>query len=185
MANEKMTAKKPNVVRTMALIAIFTAVMCVLSPLSIPLEPVSITLATLALYVIGALLPFPISIFPILIYLCLGFVGLPIFSKFQGGPQVILGPTGGFLIGYLPCVAIESLLISFFPNKKWMYPLAMLLGTIVLYSIGLLWIVFYGGYAWKNAWSLCVLPFLPGDFAKIIVSTIVGVRLRPLVAKKK
>ena len=181
--NEQKAAKgkgkaSSKVVSAISLIAISTALMCALSPLSIPLQPVAITLATLALYAIGALLPFKLAAFPILLYLILGFLGLPVFSNFQGGAQVILGPTGGFLMGYLPCILVESLLISLFPSKKWMYPLSMVLGTILLYTFGTLWIVFYGGYEITKALTVCVLPFLLFDALKIVIASVVGIRLR-------
>lgn len=187
--NEQKGAKgkgktSSKVVSAISLIAMSTALMCALAPLSIPIQPVAITLATLALYVIGALLPFRLAAFPILLYLLLGFVGLPIFSNFQGGAQVILGPTGGFLMGYLPCILLESLLISLFPSKKWMYPLSMVLGTILLYAFGTLWIVFYGGYEIGKALTVCVLPFLLFDALKIVVASVVGIRLRKRVSSR-
>lgn len=180
----KRKASSSKVVSAISFIAISTALMCVLAPLSIPIQPVAITLGTLALYVIGALLPFKFAAFPILLYLFLGFVGLPVFSNFQGGAQVILGPTGGFLMGYLPCMLLESLLISLFPSKKWMYPLSMVLGTILLYAFGTLWIVFYGGYEIGKALTVCVLPFLLFDALKIAVASLVGMRLRKRVVSR-
>lgn len=181
---KKEKGRKNVLVYEMCLVAIGTALMAALSPISIPLEPVSITLATLVVYLLGAILPLKLAAFPIFLYLLLGFVGLPVFSKFQGGAQVILGPTGGFLMGYLPCILLESLLITLFPNKKWMYPVAMLLGTVVLYSFGVLWFVLYGGNSFIKGLSFCVLPFLPLDSFKIFIATLCGIRLRPMVTKK-
>lgn len=180
----KTKAKAPSLLRKMALLAIFTAVMAVLSPLSIPLEPVAITLATFALYLIGALLPLRYSYIPVLLYLLLGFMGLPVFSKFQAGPAVLLGPSGGFLIGYLPCVLLESLFILVFKKKRWSYPLAMGLGTLLLYAVGVLWITLYAGYDVSKAFLLCVLPFIPGDLTKIVLASLLAWRLDPLVAKR-
>ncbi len=184
IALRKKKAEAPSLLRKMALLAIFTAIMAVLSPLSIPLEPVSITLATFALYLIGALLPLRYSYIPILLYLSLGFMGLPVFSKFQAGPTVILGPSGGFLIGYLPCVFLESLIIAAFKKKRFAYPLAMSIGTILLYAVGVLWITLYAGYDVSKAFLLCVLPFLPGDLTKVVLASLLSWRLEPLVAKR-
>lgn len=181
---KKTKSKKSSLVYQMCLVAIGTALMAALSPISIPLEPVSITLATLVVYLLGAVLPLKLASFPILIYLILGFVGLPVFSKFQGGAQVILGPTGGFLMGYLPCILLESLLITLFPSKKWMYPVAMLAGTVVLYAFGVLWFVLYGGNSFIKGLTFCVLPFLPLDSFRIFIASLCGIRLRPLVDKK-
>ena len=173
-------------VQKICIISIFTALMCVLSPISIPIEPVAITLATLALYIIGAIFPAKISCPIILVYLLLGLIGMPIFSKFQGGPQVLFGPTGGYLIGYIPCVLIESLLIGKFKNKIWMYPIAMVLGTIVLYAFGTGWFLIYGNgkYDLAKALMLCVVPFLLGDSIKIAAATLMGFRLRKFISRQ-
>lgn len=194
MENKEKTAKKEKpqkrfgdtTVQKMCIIAMFVALMCVLAPISIPIEPVAITLATLALYLIGAVFSWKISLPIVALYLLLGLAGMPIFSKFQGGPQVLLGPTGGFLIGYLPCVLIESLLVSRFKGKIWVYPLAMIAGTIVLYGFGTGWFLIYGkgNYDFAKALMLCVVPFLPGDAIKIVIATLAGFRLRKFVDRQ-
>lgn len=184
MENETKKSKKEvlrnPVVKSICLVGVFTALMCVLSPLSIPLDPVSITLATLVIYIIGATFDYKIAVLPVVLYLLLGMAGLPVFSKFQGGIQVLFGPTGGYLFGYIPCVFLISLLISKFPNKKWLYPIAMIIGTIVLYAFGTLWFVLYLKYDIYKALLVCVVPFLPGDTFKIAVACLIGIRLSPL-----
>ena len=187
----KDSARKPNKekwvttnkVHTMCIIAVFTALMCVLSPISIPLEPIAITLATLMVYLIGAVFSWKIAAPIVLLYLLLGMAGMPIFSKFQGGFQVLAGPTGGFLIGYLPCVLIVSLLVGKWKRKIWVYPLAMVAGTLALYAFGTGWFLIYsqGSYDFAKAMLLCVVPFLPGDALKIALATFAGYRLRKFV----
>ncbi len=184
MENETKKSKKEvlrnPIVKSICLVGVFTALMCVLSPLSIPLDPVSITLATLVIYIIGATFDYKIAVLPVVLYLLLGMAGLPVFSKFQGGIQVLFGPTGGYLFGYIPCVFLISLLISKFPNKKWLYPIAMIIGTVVLYAFGTLWFVLYLKYDIYKALLVCVVPFLPGDTFKIAVACLIGIRLSPL-----
>ena len=184
MENETKKIKKEvlrnPIVKSICLVGVFTALMCVLSPLSIPLDPVSITLATLVIYIIGATFDYKIAVLPVVLYLLLGMAGLPVFSKFQGGIQVLFGPTGGYLFGYIPCVFLISLLISKFPNKKWLYPIAMIIGTVVLYAFGTLWFVLYLKYDIYKALLVCVVPFLPGDTFKIAVACLIGIRLSPL-----
>ena len=178
-------AKKENwqssLVRSICQIGMFTALMCVLSPLSIPIGPVPITLATLVLYIIGAVFDWKIACLIVASYLLLGTVGLPVFSSFQGGFQVILGPTGGFLIGYLPCVFLESFFLKKRANQKWFYPLLMIIGTIVLYSIGTIWLVIYSNYEVSKALMVAVVPFLLGDTLKIALASIASIRIRPLL----
>lgn len=167
-------------IRFICMSGVFTALMCVLSPISIPVEPVSITLATLALYIIGSSTDWKVSLTVVALYLLLGLAGLPVFSKFQGGFQVIFGPSGGFLIGYLPCALVVSLLTNKWPNKKWIYPLSMVLGTILLYLIGSLWFMFYIGADINKTLASCVLPFIPGDIIKIVLSSFLSIRMRSI-----
>ncbi len=172
-----------NKIHVMCIIAIFTALMCVLSPISIPIEPVAITLATFVVYLLGAVFSWKISAPIVLLYLLLGMAGMPIFSKFQGGFQVLAGPTGGFLVGYIPCVLLEALIIGKWKRKIWVYPVAMIVGTVVLYAFGTGWFLIYGkgNYDFAKAMMLCVVPFLPGDALKIALATLAGFRLRKFI----
>ncbi len=180
---ESVIPSKPRFfsVRRICTMGISLALMCVLSPLSIPLEPVPITLATLVLYLLGSILDPLSATLTIFLYLLLGAAGLPVFSKYQAGFSTILGPTGGFLLGYLPCVFLESLLLYKRANHKWIYPIAMLLGTIVLYAFGTTWLILSANYEIGKAMAIAVLPFLPGDAIKITLASLLGVRLRPLL----
>ena len=85
MENETKKSKKEvlrnPIVKSICLVGVFTALMCVLSPLSIPLDPVSITLATLVIYIIGATFDYKIAVLPVVLYLLLGMAGLPVFSN--------------------------------------------------------------------------------------------------------
>lgn len=191
LKNDKFKAraeKKENwqnsIIRNICITGVFAGLMCVLSPISIPVGAIPITLATLVLYLIGAIFNWKIASIIVLVYLLLGTMGLPVFSSFQGGFQVILGPTGGYLVGYLPCVLIESLLLSLWPNKKWLFPISMVLGTIVLYAIGTIWFMFYSNTDFIKAIMGCVIPFLAGDAIKIAIATILGIRLRPILEKR-
>lgn len=181
--HKKKDSLSANKIHLMCIIAIFTALMCVLSPISIPIEPVAITLATFVVYLLGAVFSWKISLPIVLLYLLLGMAGMPIFSKFQGGLQVLAGPTGGFLIGYIPCALIEALIVGRGKKKIWVYPVAMIVGTIVLYAFGTGWFLIYGkgNYGFGKAMMLCVVPFLPGDALKIALATLAGFRLRKFI----
>lgn len=172
-------------VRRICSLGICLALMCVLSPLSIPIEPVPITLATLVLYLLASILGPISSTLTVFLYLSLGAMGLPVFSKYQAGFATLLGPTGGYLFGYLPCALLESLLLCKFSRHKWVYPLAMIAGTIVLYAFGTLWFVFSAHYELGKALAIAVLPFLPGDALKITLASLLGIRLRPLLQKQE
>ncbi len=171
--------------RDIAFIAIGTALMCVLAPLSIPIGIVPISLATFALYLIGTLLgPFKATI-SVLLYIIIGVIGAPVFSKFQAGPSVIMGPTGGFIIGYVPAVFVQALLTTKFKDRKSAYVFGILLGTVIVYATGMAWflVVTAGKYTFAQAMAACVYPFLIGDTVKLIISVMVGYKLRPIIER--
>ena len=165
--------------KSMALIGIFAAFMCLISPFSIPIGPVGITLATFAVYLSGASLGWKRGGAAVAIYLLLGFIGLPVFSGFMGGVQRLLGPTGGYLVGYIPCAVITGLFAEK-TDKKWSAALGMLIGTAALYALGTAWFCIMSSTSLLPALSACVIPFLPGDAVKIICASILGARLKKL-----
>ena len=95
--NQKIRTKQ------MVLIALMTAVTCVLGPLSIPLpfSPVPISLTNFAIFLAIFVLGMKSGTISFIIYLLLGAIGVPVFSSFRGGLQVLAGPTGGYLIGFI------------------------------------------------------------------------------------
>ena len=94
-----MTVKPLAGPRQLALCAVMAAVMCVLAPISIPIGPISLTGGTLAIYLAAYLLGGAWGTAATLVYLLLGFVGLPVFSNYMGGAERLAGPTGGYQIG--------------------------------------------------------------------------------------
>jgi biotin transport system substrate-specific component len=169
-----------NTTKNICIIAVFLALMLVLSPISIPMVPVPITLATLMVYLISAMLPLKVAPLVIVLYVLLGLAGLPVFSNFSGGPAVLMGPTGGFIFGYILASVLESFLITRFKEKKWMYPVSMVLATIVIYAFGSAWFMvqMQGKYSFGATMMVCVVPFLIGDTIKIVLASIVSLRLR-------
>lgn len=169
-----------NTTRNIAFIALFSAILCVLAPISIPMVPVPITLATLAVYIIGALLDYKRAPICVIIYILIGMMGLPVFSNYTGGIAKLIGPTGGFIFGYVIGVFIQALLTTWKKETVWMYPVAMVIATIFIYGFGLIWFLISMGsdYTFQKALMACVVPFLPGDAIKITVATLVSFKLR-------
>ena len=90
----------------LAMTAVMAAVIAAISPFAIPVGPISITLCTLALYFSPYVLGWKRAALATLVYILLGMVGVPVFSKFQAGLGVLIGPTGGYILGYIPMVAV-------------------------------------------------------------------------------
>lgn len=162
--------------------ALLSALICVLAPLSFQIGPIPISLATLAIYFVASAAELKISIPAVLVYIFLGAVGVPVFAGFQGGFQKLIGVTGGYIIGYLPCVLIIGLLLKL-SGKKFMLPLAMVAGTVVLYLFGTVWFLVLTGKALKYALAVCVVPFLAGDCIKIAAVTALTVIVKPRLDK--
>ena len=90
-------------VKEMAFTAIMAAVICVLSPIAVPLAgEVPISLATLAVMLAGALLGRKLGSLSVLIYILLGMAGVPVFANYAAGAGIVFGMTGGYIVGYIP-----------------------------------------------------------------------------------
>ena len=128
------TKKKSFTTFQMALIAVMAAITCILGPLSIPIpiSPVPISLTNLAIYLTVCLLGWKFGTISYLIYLLIGIAGLPVFSGFSSGFAKLLGPTGGYLIGFIPMTIICGFAFEKFSNHG-MQIVGLAIGTIVAY----------------------------------------------------
>lgn len=169
--------------KNLAIAAITAAVLCIFSPISLPFGPVPVSLATFAVCLISAFTPYKQSVAAVIIYILLGAAGLPVFSGFVGGFQQIAGITGGFIIGYIPCALITSVLIERFADKKYIYPLSMAIGVFVCYLFGTLWYSLQTNTGIIASITVCVLPFIAGDVIKISAASITGIILRKRLKK--
>lgn len=163
---------------TMAVVALMTAVVCVLAPFSIPVGVVPVSLASFGLYLAIRILGGRKATIVCAMYLLIGFIGLPVFSGFVGGPGVLLGPTGGYLIGYLLLTMIAGFFVDKFPGKQRFCLLGYVLGTMACYMVGTVWLMVLMTLDLKTALMLGVIPFLPGDVIKMITALILGEKVR-------
>lgn len=168
--NKKMSTYR------LAMIGVMTAITCIMGPLSIniPVSPVPISLTNLAIYITVFILGWKNGTISYLIYLLVGLAGLPVFSGFTSGLPKLAGPTGGYLVGFIFLAIISGWFIEKFQGKTLMYVLGMVLGTAVTYIFGTVWLAQMLGRPFIEALGMGVLPFLPGDAVKIILSVIIG-----------
>ena len=173
VANQKIKTKQ------MVLIALMTAVTCVLGPLSIPLpfSPVPISLTNFAIFLAIFVLGMKNGTISFIIYLLLGAVGVPVFSSFRGGLQVLAGPTGGYLIGFIFLALIMGFALDHFDRKLVPTIIGMIIGMVVCYAFGTVWLAKLLSLSFKEGLMMGVIPYLPGDAAKIIIAAIVGPKL--------
>ena len=180
MTGEILAEKKKFSIRQIALVGLMTAVTCILGPwaLHIPISPVPISLGMLAIYFVTSVLGMKLGFVSVTIYLLLGLTGLPVFTDFMGGPGKLLGPTGGYLIGYL----FMALICGFFTDK-WSDKIVinffgMLLGTAACYLFGTLWLGYQLSLSFTEALMAGVIPYIPGDMIKLVIAMIIGGQLR-------
>ena len=175
------TKKKSFTTFQMTLIAVMAAITCILGPLSIPIpiSPVPISLTNLAIYLTVCLLGWKFGTISYLIYLLIGIAGLPVFSGFSSGFAKLLGPTGGYLIGFIPMAIIAGIVIDKFTNRG-IQILGMIVGTAICYAFGTAWFCLQAGYTVGAALAVCVIPFIPADLCKMVIAMIIG----PMVRKR-
>ena len=119
----------------------------------------------------------------IALYILLGLIGIPVFAGFGGGIGVLIGPLGGFIIGFF-ALAATVWLFELFPFKAKAKPLiSMLIGLLLCYALGVIWFMHINGMSkdsasLKVAISSCVLPFIIPDIAKILAALELSRRLK-------
>ena len=170
------------------LTGLFSAITAIFSQIAVPLPltPVPVTLSLAAVFFSGFTLTPGCAFFSMITYLLLGLAGVPVFAGFKGGLPSLMGPTGGFLLAY-PAMAW---LISFASGKlkvhgkiktALLYVMLMIAALTVCYAAGALWfsVIALGGFGdVKKAFTLCVLPFLPADAAKIALTAFVTINMK-------
>lgn len=154
-----------------ALIAVFSWISI---PIPIPFFPVPVTLQTLAVLLSAAVMK-RYAIIPILLYLVLGFLGLPIFHNGMAGLGVLFGPTGGFLIGFIPAVLVTGFAYEY--TQPEIRIIGLVIATGLIYLFGIAWLVLSTGMSVSTALFTGMIPFLPGDAIKVIAVYLIAKRL--------
>ena len=191
MNNNVSALETTNKTLMLSLTALFAAVLAAASWISVPLPftPVPINLGTLAVTLTGALLGRKYGPLSVLIYILLGAVGVPVFAGFTGGLSHIVGPTGGYIAGYLTSSFICGVLIDqFYSSDKTsgnliLIAAAAFLGTASCYIIGTIWFMHLTGNDLAASLGMCVIPFLPGDALKIAAAAAIVPPLKNALAK--
>ena len=157
-------------------IGLFTAILCILGPISIvlPFSPVPVSLGTLGILLACVMLGAKNGLLCTAIYLLLGLVGLPVFTGFTGGAGKLLGPTGGYLIGYLFLAFIGGRLSEKWNSRLSLQAAGLFMGMLFCYLFGTLWLAFQAGMSPEAALWAGVFPYVPFDIAKIYAALLLG-----------
>ncbi|MCI5500196.1 MAG: biotin transporter BioY [Clostridiales bacterium] len=172
----------------MAYIALTAALIALCSWITLPIGPVPFTMQTFAIFTSLGLLGGRRGTVAVVVYLLLGLVGLPVFAGFHSGPAALMGPTGGYLLGFLAsALCYWAVTARLGTSTKVLLP-TMILALALCYAFGTLWFlqVYTGGGqagTLLGALGLCVFPYLLPDLAKIALALVVARRVGKHLAK--
>jgi biotin transport system substrate-specific component len=153
--------------------AFLAALLCIVSPVSVPIGPVPVSLSLLAVYFCVFLMGTKRALISCGLYILIGFAGMPVFSGYTGGVAKLFGPTGGYILGYIPLVLITGKILLL--SKKWYVHFAgAILGLVSCYAIGTGYFMFLMKMPLSEALALCVYPFVAFDIVKIITAMLLA-----------
>lgn len=174
--------------KQIAYVAMGVALTAVCAWISVPsLLPtmVPFTLQNFAVCLVPAVFGWRIGLWTVSTYILLGAVGAPVFSGFRGGVAVLLGTTGGYIVGFVATVIVVGLAAERLGRKPLMLMLSMAVGILMEYALGTAWyIIVYtknsGAVSVMTAIGWCVAPYLIPDMIKIVLAACLSGRLYPL-----
>jgi biotin transport system substrate-specific component len=149
--------------------------------LAIPIGPVPIVLQNLFVFLSGLLLGSRWGFACVAVYILVGACGLPIFSIGRGGIGHILGPTGGYLMGFLPAVYVIGLITEKTKHLVIIDVIAMVCGGIIIYACGVTWLKVITGMSLTKTLAVGMYPFILGDALKIAAAVPIAKALRPVI----
>ncbi|WP_096152894.1 biotin transporter BioY [Bacillus sp. FJAT-45066] len=173
-------SKEQLKLRTMIIVALFAAITGVLAQLSIPLpfSPVPITGQTLAIGLAATILGARYGTYAIILYLLIGAAGVPVFAQMKAGLSIIVGPTGGYLVAFIP----TALFIGWYLQKtSFTFIQALIANTIAIFiplTIGTAWLAYSYQLSLGAAMTAGFTPFLIGGVIKAVLAAWIGILVR-------
>lgn len=166
-------------------VGVFAALIALCSWISIP-GPVPFTMQTMAVFLTVGLLGGRLGSMAVLVYILMGAVGLPVFSHFQGGLGMLLGTTGGYILGFLASALLMWGMERVFGRSRWVRVLSMVLGLLACYAFGTAWFMRVylrttGPVGLMTVLGWCVFPFVLPDAMKIGLAVLLTERLKKFV----
>ena len=161
--------------------SLFVALIAIGAFISIPIGPVPIVLQNMFVLLAAIILGPLWGLAAVAVYLVIGLAGLPVFAGGTSGIGKLFGPTGGYLLGYLPCVFITASISKGLGKKMSFDIIAMLMGSLIVYAAGVPWLKVVTSMTFQKALAVGMVPFLIGDALKIVAAAFIAKTLRPVV----
>ncbi len=161
--------------------SLFVALIAAGAFLAIPIGPVPIVLQNMFVLLAGIILGPRWGLACVGVYLLIGACGLPVFANGKAGIGIIFGPTGGYLLGYLPAVFVTGLISKNGKKKIVVDIFAMIIGSLIVYAAGVPWLKIVTGMGWNKALIVGMYPFIIGDVLKIIAAGFIAKAIRPYI----
>lgn len=157
-----------------SLTAAFVALITVGGWVSLPLPPVPVTLQTFFV-LLAAVVMGRYAVLPVIVYLFLGILNMPVFHNGLAGIGVLMGPTGGYMIGFIPAVLLAGL--AYEQENRIIRAGGIAAATLIIYLFGITWLSYSTGMGLAQAVLLGMVPFIAGDILKGIAAFIIGERI--------
>ena len=171
-------------IQDLVLTALFASLTAIGASIHVPLPftAIPITLQTLFVYIAGVLLGSRLGALSQSLYVLMGIVGLPVFAGWRSGFEVLIGPTGGYILGFIPGSYVIGKLadLKTRPSFHWLL-LCMTAGTLVIYLLGILQITFVLRIGFREAMVVGVFPFIVGDLVKTIIAAFIVNHIRSML----
>ena len=171
-------------IRMMVYASLLAALTAASAFIIIPIGEVPVVLYNFFILMMGLLLGSRWGAASIAVYLLAGGLGLPVFAGGKGGIAILLGPTGGYLIGFLPAVFIIGFISEKFKQRFSYDIIAMLCGTAVIYACGVIQLKIVLGKTWMVTMALGVFPFIIFDMIKVVAAAVTAKAVRPIIMNK-
>ncbi|RFU65377.1 biotin transporter BioY [Peribacillus glennii] len=171
--------------RMMIITALFAAIIGILAQVTIPLPLVPITGQTLAVGLAATILGARYGTLSVILYLIIGAVGIPVFAEMSGGISKVVGPTGGYLVGFIPTAYVTGLILE---KTNFKIPIAIfanIVGMVITLTFGTIWLKFAASLSWTAAITGGATPFLAVGIIKAIIAGWVGVLVRKRLQSSK
>ena len=170
--------------RWMVLASLMAALTAVGAYIHVPIGPVPIVLSTLFVLLSGLLLGSRWGLVSMVLYLFVGAIGIPVFSGGRGGFAHFLGPTGGYLFGYVLASWVTGFIAERSRGILILEILSVVVGSLVIYGLGVPWLKVVTQMSWSKALLMGMVPFLIGDAVKATVALVLARAVRPILKRQ-